>query len=478
MCPNKSSADAEPEQEEEPVKKKRNTGGAIKKACDSFNCEQTQLRYSTVSVSLKRLLKKKSKALLYVLRDISSTTGVMQHVASLVVNSALTKDPSMLSEYKNIKTIYDQAMSAVGDALGLRIRASSHENKMLECATELVSQHLSKEQIESLNLKPIPFDLRQQCALEMATATKQHLKQLRQRMQCMFRVKVYGYAKGICAITAMQRGILNRMTLELVNATISTPGQLLNQYSSKLQELVGQLGLAEDDTSAMVTCIYQWINDERTFLGSLVTEIVETTSQNRKRKRTESSNDDTVYVQSKMSWMMDRDKEVPKLLFYFQRISNTILEHNDRLRRETEESGPSKRELDKASTFTLVPIFKLRPSHVLYTSTETDVLCKFLMKKGGTGESLDLPTFSKVDISSFFNQMFDLKCVKGKWNPERWHPVCFRTNGTQVDLTFVSGTVEAALNSSCLLEAGYEIPFPVDSMIPLTDSHLHICNKS
>ena len=56
--------------------------------------------------------------------------------------------------------------------------------------------------------------------------------------------------------------------------------------------------------------------------------------------------------------------------------------------------------------------------------------------------------------------MFDTNCIKGKKDIQRWKPLCFRTNGTQVDVTFVSGVVKGAMNSECLIDSGYGIPIP------------------
>ena len=73
-------------------KKQRNKGKLLKQACESFSCTSSQLRYSTISVSLQRLVKKKSRALVHELTNISNTIGVLQHISSLVVNRDVTNN--------------------------------------------------------------------------------------------------------------------------------------------------------------------------------------------------------------------------------------------------------------------------------------------------------------------------------------------------------------------------------------------------
>ena len=84
----------------------------IQIACDRDRCNAKDLRYSTISVSLKKALLKqdeeKRKDLLTRFRSISDTVGILQHVASLIINYALCLNPQLTNDVKNMKTIFDQ----------------------------------------------------------------------------------------------------------------------------------------------------------------------------------------------------------------------------------------------------------------------------------------------------------------------------------------------------------------------------------
>ena len=87
------------------------------------------MRYSTVSISLKRILRTQSKALHYAFKDVSDTIGVLRYVASMIVNRAAIDDPEVFSSTKQVKTIFDWAIGAAEIQLGLkRARALPQRN--------------------------------------------------------------------------------------------------------------------------------------------------------------------------------------------------------------------------------------------------------------------------------------------------------------------------------------------------------------
>ena len=99
----------------------------VQKACDRDGCQPKDLRYSTISVSLKRALRSNEEDLLSRFRSVSDTIGILQHVASLIVNHALCRDPTLIRDFKSFKTVFDRGMTASEIALGLK--AESRKNK-------------------------------------------------------------------------------------------------------------------------------------------------------------------------------------------------------------------------------------------------------------------------------------------------------------------------------------------------------------
>ena len=122
---------------------------------------------------------------------MSDTIGILQHVASLVVNYTLCLDPTVIKDFKSIKTIFDKGITASEIALGLKGESSTNKNNpFVPVAKDVISKSLSTVDVASMEIRPVPFDVRQQSAVEMATATVRHLGMLRERLIHLFKAEL------------------------------------------------------------------------------------------------------------------------------------------------------------------------------------------------------------------------------------------------------------------------------------------------
>ena len=223
---------------------------------------------------------------------------------------------------------------------------------------------------------------------------------------------------------------------------------------------------------------------ERRELGQLVSEEVQLP---KKRKACDGEDEGDAHHpqathQSNLEWMLARDKELPKLLHVFKRLSNRMLERcreegvpGGKLSAIARKDSPNTPKSCKPSPFTLVPLCKLKPAHVLYTNKEMAVFFQYFTNSVAKKETTRpqpmqnrVPVLEKkqdvknpkqyVSVLRFAEHVFDMRLLRKR--EELWTLNCFRTNGTQVEFTFVSGSIPAAPNSACLIEAGYDIPLP------------------
>ena len=402
------------------------------------------LRFSTISVSLSKALRPEFKSLRHRFDEVSQSAGILNHVASLVVNAALIADPDIVLRFItdtdkgniNLQTMFGQAQSAAQRALGLSGRQSKTENHFAEHALAMVQGHISDSDAALIRdgFERVPIRAVQQCPASMATAFKLHLKSFRARLRRLLRMRLYDAIGEF-----LQEKYAVVQIAEDVASIITGTMQKRLDFETALGCYVLRKGVDQEHVDRCAKGIKELIQEQRQRFGpDLLTEqavaathkkdsecegdAVQTETQVSKRRKTSSKKNPKkgevqkppeVTARTVLDSMLGNAQGRVRLLKQFKRVSDEMLEAEvERNAQYTlspddhgvDEDGDSEDDDDKLEVcpdngdagqvvpsadsakrsrpkyargrpYTMAPIWKLRPTQVLYNATEAMSLC-------------------------------------------------------------------------------------------------------
>ena len=419
------------------------TSEVVLEARNYASLQNAKERYSTINCGLNpkrndnQVSRLREPALQPIFQRIAACLGIYRHVVSLVANQIVIDNH--LAADCDWKTFYDRIWSAVEAAIDGKMK-----DDKLHIATRRILQPFVKDLKATLPPKEL-FDLRQQEAAQLATQTKEHIKQFPDRLTKVLSVRIAVMQPHL------KWNLIGALARRTTYAILSAP-KSLDVNLTKLMAFCKEDGIKN--------MIMQLVAEERTQLGALVTE-------------------DRRYA----DFMLSINKNLHLLLPHLIRLSAWseawLKEHFD-----DEKSDDKKGESDDNDSeagaeirkwrrerlprpFSALPVSKLQASMVLYTLTEVQTLLRSKKRKAEMKDGISADFGAAIFNMESFKGRKGNMVVGGRVVP-KWRIAAFRTDGISATITFVSGSCAAAPNVDTLMEKGYNIVAPENPVDVMT----------
>ena len=463
------------------------SGAAQDKVQEETGCKVGDVRHSTIVCGLKNTVKNcYSEWLLPVLQDVSQKSGKYSYAVSIVANAYIIRHSN--AEITSWQTFYNQIWTAVeGGANEYTSFVSDFFDLIAQ--SENVSVDAIKERIGE---KLQSFEYRQNETAQMKRNVSMHFELFRSRLQHYLKVRAIEVQLRYTDHPVVDSKVFSKLVYAVLShhstSTVCTSAMetaFVNAANGKLQ------------TESMFTIIAElrdMIAVERFNLGTLL-DLATSTAQN---------------------WFdaTKKEKRHYLLLPHLQRYSNYALAWWDRNKDAAFWHPVWKDDKNRPKCFSLLPICQMRPRMVHYSWTQLEQIFKVLPQNPlfdaqqriekelatlqrqqkqienppkkrkrqdsevelceqvkenllhAISDKIEVLQIRKINARvDLMTELFDLRMLKGKYkNTEKaipdWRVCEFATDGVQLSLTFISGTVKSVPNMTCLAKKGYDIPVP------------------